>query len=124
MGVNYFKERQKIGSWKAPLSTSYTLKAWDLTSLIGKKGDLEVLLQFTKGRCRVGIDKVELLKNGKVISSDIHRGVSGGSSKGNLYSLKIDNFTAGAKYSLRASIRSEGGTDCNGNIFINYKAEK
>ena len=109
----------KIGSWSSGKVTEATTAVeYDLTQSLKSAGDYHVSFQFASGLHRLDISKVELLEDGKVIHTDEHHGITGGSSQNNVYSLSLGSFKKGAKYSLRASIHSDGGTDSNGTIYL------
>ena len=56
--------------------------------------------------------------DGKVVGQDRHRGFTGIRHKNNIYRVHLAEFTSGARYELRVSARSEGGTDSAGDVFI------
>ncbi len=75
-------------------------------------------LHYTAGDHRLGIERVELLVDGKVVATDAHRGVTGARHSQNDYILTLGVYRKGATYAVRASARSEGGTDSHGQVYI------
>jgi hypothetical protein len=77
-----------------------------------------VTFQYTGGACRLDIKDVVLLADGEEIGRDEHEGQTGGSNLQNIYTLGLKKPKAGAKYTLKASVRSDGGTDSNGEVLV------
>lgn len=122
-GVNYRKfdppSPPPVGAWKSgETSETFTSRTWDVTGAVRASGDYTALFQFTGGAHRLDIEWAELLVNGVPIARDEHRGQTGGQTRANTYELKLAEFKPGAKYELRASIRSDAGTDSNGEILF------
>jgi hypothetical protein len=68
------------------------------------------------------IKEARLLANNTEITRDTHNGTTGNEHRGNSYKLKLTDFAFGTKYSVSATIRSDGGNDSHGTIYI--KKEK
>ena len=119
--VAYKREqnRKTLGQWSPDTVTEqYAPITFDATTHITKAGDYRLLFQYTNGACRLGIEKVELLEDGEAASFDTHRGVTGGSHKDNIYTLKLPMHNPNSKYQIRAYVRSEGGKDSNGKVYF------
>ncbi len=115
-------QEQFVGVWKSgEVGETLVEKTWDITPQIGAKGNVEVRFQYTEGTHRLDIAWVELLRNGVVVARDEHAGFTGGVAKDNVYRLALPTYTAGAKYELRANVRSDGGNDSNGEIYVTFK---
>ncbi len=109
----------RIGKWSSgKVSEEYTPVTYDLTNLLEKPGKFTVLFKYSSGSHQLGIEKVELLANGKVIATEAHRGVTGVRPENNGYQLELPSFENGTKYQVKAYIRSEGGTDSNGSVYL------
>ncbi len=121
-GVAYHREFPRgtvIGRWTPKqVSETYAPLTWDATARITGPGKFRVCLHYTSGAHRLGVERVELLADGKVVSTDAHRGVTGGRHQRNDYHLKIADYRKTAKYTIRASARFEGGTDSTGKVYI------
>ena len=81
----------------------------------------------TKGKNCLEIESAELLEDGKVISTDAHHSVA--KEKKNIfrpynYNLEVKNYNPKAKYTLRAKIKGENGTDSYGNVTFNLSPYK
>ena len=112
-------KQTKIGSWSSgKITTTPTAKDIDITTDLNGAGGYEVAFQYTGGGHRLDIMKVEVLENGVVIHSDNQHGFTGANSSNNVYPFEIKKLKKGAKYTLRATIHSDGGTDSNGNITL------
>ena len=64
------------------------------------------------------IKDVVLLQNDKEISGDPHQGWAGAAAHDTAYTLKFDKAMKGAKYTLKAQVRSDGGTDSTGTLYV------
>ena len=112
-------EEKVVAQWQPKdMSQDWKTIQWDVTDAVDVTGAYAVKFQYTAGGHRLDISKVELLQNDKVVTVDEHQGITGGSSKDNTYTLPLENAKDSAVYKLRATIRSDGGTDSNGEITI------
>ena len=125
MGVHYHRDppgapAKTIGGWTPDeVSEAYRPLEWDLSGKITHEGRFRVRFQYTHGAHRLGIERVELLVNGEVVAGDEHRGVTGSVHERNDYFLAVPKKPPeGAHVVLRASARSEGGTDSNGVVYL------
>jgi hexosaminidase len=117
MGISY--RREPLGTWKkAQMAETYQPLTWDVSKQVTGPGRYRATFLYSGGSCRLGIEAVELLANGKPAAADRHRGVTGASNEANAYAFELKEFVPGAKYELRASARSEGGLDSNGEIMF------
>ncbi|MCI0499415.1 MAG: beta-N-acetylhexosaminidase [Planctomycetales bacterium] len=120
--VNYrpLDPPQKIvGTWKSgQTSEKYQPMEWDLTPHLDGSGMYKIRFSYTGGTHRLDIQSAEILEDGKVIAQDTHPGITGGQTKDNTYTLEVPVFRQTAAYVLRATVRSDGGTDSNGNVYI------
>ena len=115
MGISY--RREPLGNWtKRQMSETYQPLTWDVSAPITGPGHYRATFQYAGGSCRLGIESVELLADGKPVASDRHRGFTGASNENNVYVFELKEFTQGTRYELRASARSEGGSDSNGTV--------
>lgn len=122
LGVNYRKltdDVVPVATWKSGETKEvFTPRTWDISKAITAAGKYEVTFQFTGGAHRLDIGWAALFVNGKEVSRDQHEGVTGASTKKNVYRLVLDAAVVGAKYELQANIRSDAGTDSNGEITV------
>lgn len=122
LGVNYRKltpEPMTAAVWKSGETTqTFTPRTWDVSPAITSPGTYEVTFKYTAGAHRLDMQWAAVLVNGKVANRDSHEGFTGVQTKENVYRIKVDDIPAGAKCELTASIRSDGGTDSNGEIYI------
>ena len=70
------------------------------------------------------IAQVDLLENGKVISSDIHQGLADkfrGTNKTKTfqYNIAVDKYDPQATYTIVAKVKGQNGTDSYGNFTFN-----
>lgn len=118
--VNYRKlseEALVLGRWKSGETKEvFTPHEWDITGKITGPAEAKIRFQYTNGAHRLDIEWAEILIDGAEISRDAHRGVTGATDKDNVFTFKIPAFKLGAKITLRANVRSDAGTDSNGEI--------
>ncbi len=111
-----------VAKWKpADVSTAWAPKTWDVTRAVTGPGTWIVTFAYTGGANRLDMKDVALLVNGKPASGDAHEGFTGGTNKANVYTLTLTELPAGAKVTLQAAIRADGGSDSSGGIFIEKK---
>lgn len=121
LGISYRSlqkaETAKVGGWKSgELTEKFENREWDITPHVTGPGTYDVQFQYTGGECRMDLESAEILENGESVSRDLHEGRTGSVNKDNVYSFLLDTFKPGAKYTLRARVRADGGTDSAGEI--------
>jgi hexosaminidase len=120
LGVNYRKLKpalNPIGSWKSgETGEQFQPKDWPLT--LKEKGAYDAVFVYTSGSHRLDIQRVELLEDGRTVAVDEHVGAAGFAQIANRYKLEVKSLKPGATYTLRAVVRSDGGTDSNGDVFF------
>ncbi len=119
--VDYYKEGGYIvNSWSPQdIGTEYQIKEWDVTPKVYASGRATAGFYMTKGGNNLEVESVELLKDGEVISSDEHHAVA--MERKNIfrpynYSLEVKEYDPNAKYTIRASVKGQGGVDSYGNV--------
>ena len=123
LDVNYRKltadSVASVGSWKSgDMTEQFTEHEWDVTPKIDGESVYVAYFSYSGGADRLDIQWAELLQDGQPISRDTHDGTTGGADKDNEYVLQVYTFKPGAKYTLRAYVRTDGGNDSNGDIFL------
>jgi len=109
---------EPIGVWRSgEQDETYRVRDWDITNAIRSNGRLAISFQYTRGSHRLDIDGVEVLRNGKTIGQDSHFGRTGLEHVANMFLFDIQDHSPGDEYTLRAKVRSDGGSDSNGAIF-------
>jgi hexosaminidase len=108
-----------VGEWKPQqITAAGSTIDWDVTGSIKAEGKYQVALGFTSGQHGIDIAWVALLEDGKEVSRDEHAGFAGGKPKASTYSLNLPAVKAGARYSLRAQVAGNGGTDSQGVVML------
>jgi hexosaminidase len=122
LGVNYRRlseEPMPVAAWKSgETSEAFSAKTWDITPGMKGPGHYEITFDYTGGRHRLDIEWAALLVDGKEAGRDAHPGRTGGSAHDNTYRIPVDALPAGARCELRASVRSDGGSDSNGQVLL------
>jgi len=122
LDVNYrplSPEPLLVARWKSgQTKDTWSLAEYDITKHISAPGQYVITFQDTRGAHRLDIRSTQLLQNETVIATDEHEGITGATSKNNTYVLTVAQHTPGDKYALRATIRSDGGSDSNGEIYL------
>jgi hypothetical protein len=93
---------------------------WDASQFVKRSGDYEFAFMYAKGRHGINTIWVELLEDGKPTGRDTHKGFSGARKKRHVYRVRVPEYKRGAKYTLRARISSEGGTDSSGEVHVRH----
>jgi hexosaminidase len=125
MGVRYRKcddalaGAKPVGHWKSgEVAERFGVRSWDVTKAVSSPGNYEIRFQYTDGACRLDIQWAALLINGVEAVRDTHDGRSGAADVSNVYELRVDQLPDGAKVTLAANVRCDGGVDSNGEITI------
>jgi alpha-N-acetylglucosaminidase len=116
----------KAGQWHSgePKET-YTARDWDVTQHVSGPGTYQVLFQYTGGPHRLDIEWAALLRDGQEVARDAHPGTTGDRNEGNRYQLDVKGAASeGARYTLRASVKSAGGVDSNGTVYLKKRPSK
>jgi hexosaminidase len=125
-GVNFRPlraEEKPAGRWTSgETAEAWAEKTWDVTALVREPGAYEVLFQYTGGAHRLDVESAELVSGGAVLARDAHPGMTGAADKDNRYALEVKAAPAGPVL-LRAKVRSDGGNDSSGDIYIRRKSE-
>ena len=129
--VDYFTPGGYIsGKWTpSDVTTTYAVKEWDVTNKVYTSGRVITAFFFTDGDNFLEIDGVELLADGKVISTDAHYGLADDKRgiarpRTYFYNVEVEKYDADAKYTLRAKIKGKGGSDSAGNLTFNLSPYK
>ncbi len=130
-GIQYAKdvanELSKSDFFNTPKLASWTpdsLKAnsenteLDITPMLKGAGDYIVTFLYERGQHAAKLTRVVLYEDGKEIARDEHQAFSGGRKTNIQYKLHIPAVKSNAKYTLKADIKGDGGTDSFGDIFV------
>lgn len=110
---------ERVGEWRAgEVTESYAVREWDVTAQVTGAGTVEAGFRYTHGNHRLDVEWVELLRAGSTVARDEHFGRTGIENVANRWRLPVAEYAQGARYTLRASIRSAGGTDSNGEVWV------
>ena len=109
----------RLGEWApAQMSETGLELRLDATGKITHAGEVVIELDYLRGAHGLKIDRVALLADGKEVAADEHGGWAGGGSNGNVYTLKLAEFSPAVKYEVVAKARSAGGTDSYGEVWL------
>ncbi|MFZ5518580.1 MAG: alpha-N-acetylglucosaminidase [Candidatus Zhuqueibacterota bacterium] len=112
---------QKIGEWnEEKVSDQFAAVEWDVTEFVQQPGNYLVKFQYyldSKSKHDLLLKSVALVQEDQIIAEDIHAGMTGRDNRNNdnIYSLSVGEVRQGAKYTLRAIARMDGGI-CRGFI--------
>ncbi|MBI9064757.1 MAG: family 20 glycosylhydrolase [Marinilabiliaceae bacterium] len=117
------KYGQLVAEWNPSKIKGKTFDWFEMnaTGKIDQNGTYELSFWFTGGAYRLDIESVEVFKNGKKITEDVHLGFTSGKSEDNSYLLEIDEYETGAAFTIKAKVRGDKGNDSNGAVFIKRK---
>lgn len=129
-GINYAKDvvtqvskadffnTPRAGSWSPDSLKKAADHEWDVTSIVKNPGVYTVTLLYDRGKNGVKINSVALCENGRAISRDNHKGFSGVKKENLQYKLSLPNVRSGARYTIKADLQSDGGTDSHGDVYV------
>lgn len=122
--VDYYREGGYIAATWTPqdVTTKEQTLEWDMTSKVYASGRVMAGFYGTAGKDNLEVLSVELLENGKVISTDDHTSES--VIKKNIfrpynYYLEVKDYNNKATYTLRATVKAKGEGDTSGNVIFN-----
>jgi hypothetical protein len=114
----------RIGQWEpAQMSEKGCEIRIDVTGKITAAGEILVEWNYTRGAHGVHLDGTTLVANGKVIARDEHAGWTGAGSRDNVYSVKLGTFDPQARYEIVGKMRSSGGTDSHGEVWLIFEED-
>ncbi|MGC3957775.1 MAG: family 20 glycosylhydrolase [Verrucomicrobiota bacterium] len=118
LGVRYHNSRGvKVAEWQPQqIQTRVAEVFWDVTTALAVAGQYRVTFEYGFGNHGIVIDSVVLLADGQPVARDGHDGFAGVEPRNATYVLDVPNFKPGAKYTLQAALRGDGGTDSRGVI--------
>ncbi|QQL44468.1 alpha-N-acetylglucosaminidase [Sulfuriroseicoccus oceanibius] len=112
-------DREVVGRWTPDqIGTEWTTIEWQLPTAKLKtlKG---VTFLYTRGKHRLDIQSAAVIADGNEVAIDKHDGSTGLQHVQNFYRLKIPEGTqANNSCVLRVVVRSDGGTDSFGEVFL------
>jgi hexosaminidase len=122
-GLNYRdpgnRISQTIGTWKpGETNETFQTKTWPLKDFLKGPGTVQIQFQYTGGEHRLDIAWARITANRTPVAEDRHLGITGFDSKDSTYTLEIDAFDPEAEYALEARVRSDGGANSQGEIFL------
>jgi len=119
LGVDYFKPAVKVGEWKGnQLSGSFKTLEWDITDHLAGPGHYRFTVRHDRGGNDVIIRWAAVLEDGREIARDTHEGMSGERDRAHNYRFRLHTVREGRDYTLKVSMRSEGGNDSAGSILM------
>lgn len=113
------KQVTRVARWEpAQMSEAEKEVRFDITPFIKAAGTYTFEWSYTAGAHALKVRDNQLVANGQVVAEDVHPGITGGSNSGNVFTLKLPQYEADARYELVATIASWGGTDSNGEVWM------
>ncbi|MGF1574303.1 MAG: carboxypeptidase regulatory-like domain-containing protein [Sumerlaeia bacterium] len=121
MDVTRKPKTNRIGGWEPNEITIYpTSKRLNITTHIKQAGPATIYLEYEKGRHAMACQSAVLYQDGSIISSDVHDAWAGNDVVGTQYYLTIPQYDPQANYELELTMRSDGGTDSTGSIYLSH----
>lgn len=106
----------RIGAWGPKnTTTDNQYKHWNATRYIISAGTYEVRIVHSEGGNGLAIDEVSLTPNG---TTDKHPGVTGATSKDNVYTVTLNKYDPNTPYIVKATVRGNGGNSTMGAVYI------
>ncbi len=109
----------EVGAWdEKTIKSEYQTSEWDISSNVDSSGVILVRPEYRWER-PLTAEWVALLEDGRELVRDTHAGYTGpDGDRNNVYRLPLSDWKPGAKYTVRASVRGEGGTNSSGVILL------
>lgn len=96
----------------------FTQREWDVAAAISAPGRFDAVFVKTGGQGRTEMEWVELRENGKVVQRVTRPGSTDWKLRSNDYLFELSSYNPRSRYAMRASIRTAGGTDASGDIYL------
>lgn len=118
MGLRYHRDTSvELGRWKpADLNTNAVVLEFDVTPHLGAAGRQLVGFSYQRGAHGLRLDWVALLEDGREVARDAHAGFTGHQPRRPVYALELPSLKPGARYTVRAQVAGDGGTDSFGAV--------
>ncbi len=109
-----------VAEWKAgEQGEAWAPREWNVTKGFGEAGEYKVRFIYTRGKHRLLFRHVTLFENGAEIARSDVDGSAGARPVSFDYIFRLAAAAKlGAVYTLRAEVRSDGGSDSNGTICV------
>lgn len=106
-----------VARWKpGELSEEWTERTWDATPAFGAPGEYLIRFQYEGGACRLDFRGVRVLVDGVEVAASDQAGRTGGDNLNNVVRLRLPRI--GKKVAIVAQVRTDGGTDSSGGIWV------
>jgi len=108
-----------VAEWKTgEQSDAWSSREWDVSKGFKEAGPYTVRFSYTRGKHRLMIRNVALLENGVELGKEPKSGTAGANPVSFDALFTVPAVKAGAVYTLKADVRSDGGNDSNGVICV------
>jgi hypothetical protein len=117
--------RRLLGRWSAAtITTEEKVHSFDATAALRDLGggDVRIEVVYDSGQHGVNISWVALQEDGREVQRDTHEGWSGYSKRDNIYRVPLAQPRQGARYTVDVSMRSDGGTNSEGMVWLVVKS--
>lgn len=109
----------RIGGWDPSTATLHpTAHRFDVTEHIRSPGTVSILVEYERGNNAAVTLWGTLHENGHEVASDHHEGWSGYEKWNNTYRFHLDQYDPAATYHVEVGLRTDGGTDSHGSIYL------
>lgn len=124
MGLNVARYHEAawyrpVAEWKTgEQGEAWAVREWNITKGIQEAGAHTVRFIYMRGKHRLMMRHVALLEDGVELGKDSKTGTAGANPVSFDYAFTVPVYKAGAVYTLKADVRSDGGNDSNGVICV------
>ncbi|MDQ2799676.1 MAG: family 20 glycosylhydrolase, partial [Armatimonadota bacterium] len=109
----------RVGAWEpSQMSVEWKTLDWDVTSQVHGPGTYTLHLNYEGGADALVMASAELLRDGQSVAHDVHDGRTGAVTSGRVYHLSLGTYDPAAHYAIRVRLRSDGGTDSHGAVWL------
>ncbi|QQL45161.1 beta-N-acetylhexosaminidase [Sulfuriroseicoccus oceanibius] len=121
--VGDFADAPVIGAWSTDnVRSDWGEIEWNVEYAGDTEEELHFALVYMDGKHALEIERADLLVDGKIVASDLHRGSAGGNPQQVVYSFMAPAIEGG-QCALRVKVRGMGGTDSRGQVKMLVRAE-
>lgn len=109
----------RVGAWEpSQMSVEWKTLAWDVTLQVHGPGTYTLHLNYEGGADALAMTSAELLRDAQSVAQDVHDGRTGAVTYGRVYHLSLGTYDPAAHYAIRVRLRSDGGTDSRGAVWL------
>ena len=108
-----------VWRWKSgDVAPKWKDVTFDVTKALGVANRFDVVFLYESGGHRLHARNVEVAQDGTPVAKEAHEGQTGSGHTNNVWSFNLPMVVPAAKYTIRAEVRTDGGSDSKGTVWL------